>query len=106
MLDGRKIMIMMWPVPADRKNAVASYKTMIKNHLGTERIGRVDGVPALIIDQHTVVNHSNPAWIEFYKNGIDVNVYSASFTTSALLKLGRYLEMNRLATASARTSPC
>lgn len=90
--DGGKITVMMWPVPADRKNAIAYYKGIIKDHLGNDHIGIVDGVPALIIKQHTDVKHKNPAWIEFYKRGIDVTVYSAHYQTSALVKLADTLK--------------
>lgn len=86
-LDGGKVTVMMWRVPADRKNAIAYFDGIVKDHLGKDRIGRVDGAPALIIKQRTDVKHSNPAWIEFYKNGIDVNVYSASYKTAALVSL-------------------
>lgn len=90
--DGGKVTVMMWPVPADRRNPIAYYKSIIKDHLGNDHIGLVDGVPALIIKQHSDVKHANPAWIEFYKDGIDVNVYSAHYKTSALVKLADSLK--------------
>jgi hypothetical protein len=85
--DDGKVTVMMWPIPADRKNAIAYYKGIINDHLGNDHIGTVDGVPALIIKQHTDKKHENPAWIEFYKHGVDVNVYSAHYKTAALVRL-------------------
>jgi hypothetical protein len=89
--DSGNVTVMQWPIPADRRSAISYYKGIIKDHLGNDHIGRVDGVQALIIKQHTDVKHTNPAWIEFYKNGIDVNIYSAHYKTSDLVKLANTL---------------
>jgi hypothetical protein len=82
-----KVTIMMWPVPDDRKDVIAYFTNIINDHLSKDHIGRVGSLPVLIVEQHSDVKHTNPAWIEFYKNGIDINIYSTSYPSTALLGL-------------------
>jgi hypothetical protein len=86
-LDNRKITVMMWPVQAARRNAVKYFRAFMAQNHASIYIGRVNGSPALVIRPRTDAGRSNPAWIEFYRHGIDINIYSASFGPKALLEL-------------------
>ena len=86
-LDHGKITVMMWPVQAFHKNAVKYFREFIAQNHASIYIGRVNGSPVLVIRPHTDINRTNPAWVEFYRNGIDINIYSASYGSRALLQI-------------------
>src|SRR5260370_24539814 len=86
-LDQGKITIMMWPVAAAHKNAVSYFKDFIAHNHSTAFIAQVNDSPALVIEPQTDIKHSNPAWVEFYRRGVDINIYSASYGSRALLGL-------------------
>jgi len=80
--DGGKVTIMMWP--ATYSDPRTEFQTYIRENHITATIRQVNGLPALVISLHTDYYKSNPAWAEFDRAGIDINVVSASYGTSAL----------------------
>lgn len=68
-------------------------KFLIENH-AKEQLGSVDGDVALVIWPHSDAKRSNPAWVEFDRHGIDVNVVSATRQPPALLGVARSLSAN------------
>jgi hypothetical protein len=82
-LGGGKVTIMMWR--ATYRDPLTEYKTYIAENHVTAVIGRVNGQPALVITPDTDIPRSNPAWVEFDRGGIDVNLESSSYGTSALI---------------------
>lgn len=59
----------------------------------TDAIGRVDGRPALIITPNTdALTHSNPAAVEFNRDGIHVSIFSNTFGTQTLLAIARSMQ--------------
>jgi len=82
-LGGGKVTIMMWP--ATYRDPLTEYKTYIAENHVTAVIGQVNGQPALVITPGTDISRSNPAWVEFDRAGIDVNLESSSYGTGTLL---------------------
>ena len=64
--------------PTTRLDAVTGFRRFVAQNPAGAAIGRVHGQPALVISPRADGCGSNPAWIEFEHNRIDVNVYSAS----------------------------
>jgi len=54
---------------------------------GTAAVGQVNGEPAVVIQPNTDPYGPNPAWVEFYRNGLDINVISTSYGTDTLLSI-------------------
>lgn len=81
--DGGKLTIMMWP--ADYADPASEFKTFTAENNASSAVGQVNGQPALIIQPGTDAPASNPAWVEFERNGIDINVVSDSYGTDTLL---------------------
>jgi hypothetical protein len=90
-LDGGRVTIMMWPVQSGQSGALSRFRLFEKTNHADIRIGSIHGQPALIIKQRTDEARTNPAWIEFYRNGIDINVFSHSYGSAALLQLAQHL---------------
>jgi len=61
------------------------FKAFIAENNATAAMGQVNGQPALVIEPNTDAPRSNPAWVEFNRNGIDINVVSSSYGTDTLL---------------------
>jgi hypothetical protein len=77
--------------PATRLDAVTGFRRFVAQNPAGAAIGRVHGQPALVISPRTDGCGSNPAWIEFEHNRIDVTVYSASYGTGRLLAVAASL---------------
>jgi hypothetical protein len=58
-----------------------------KNGGVTAEIGQVNGRPALVIWPGTDYSHSNPAVVNFWRNGVDVGIYSNTYGTHILLAI-------------------
>jgi hypothetical protein len=56
-----------------------------KNGGVTAAIGQVNGRPALVIWPGTNTRHSNPAVVNFWRNGVDIGIYSNTYGTDTLL---------------------
>ncbi|MGH7868647.1 MAG: hypothetical protein ACREP9_13715, partial [Candidatus Dormibacteraceae bacterium] len=78
-----KLTVMMWP--ATYTDPTREFRTFIAENHATAAIVRMNRQPALVIQPHTDTLHSNPAWVEFERNGIDINIVSSSYGTDALL---------------------
>lgn len=82
-----KILLQPWPVtPSPEKWFRYERGLMIK---GSAMAGRVNGNPALIVQPDVGSCHSNPALVEFYRSGIDVDVSSSDYGTTMLLVIAQ-----------------
>jgi hypothetical protein len=89
--DHGKVTIMMWP--ATYRSPRIEYQSYITENDVSAHLGVVHGLLALIITPHTDASHSNPAWVEFDDNGVDVNLVSANYGTRALLAVADNLRL-------------
>jgi hypothetical protein len=80
---GGKVTVMQ--APANYSSAIKEFQRFVAHSHVTAAIGHVHRDPALVIEPHTDGCGSNPAWVEFDHNGIDINVYSGSYGTDTLL---------------------
>ena len=55
------------------------------------------GQPALVISPRTDGCDSNPAWVEFKRNGIDIDIHSSSYGTDTLLAVADSLRKRHVA---------
>lgn len=88
-LDLGQITIMMWPVQPAHENALKYFRAFKQHNHASIDIGNINGAPVLIIKPHTDFYKTNPAWVEFYRDGVDVNIYSSSFGARSLLRVAR-----------------
>lgn len=88
--DDGKLTIMMGP--ASYQDATSEFKTFIAENDANASIGQVNGQPALIIEPGTDTEKSNPAWVEFDHNGIDINLVSNSYGTDTLLAVANSMK--------------
>ena len=82
--------------PAIYSSAVKEFRRFVAHSHATAAIGHVHRHPALVISPHTNGCGSNPAWVEFEHNGIDINVYSGSYGTATLLAVADSLRPTSL----------
>jgi len=87
--------------PAIYSNAVKEFERFIAQSRVNAAISHVHRHPALVITPYTDSCGSNPAWVEFMRKGIDINVYSESYGTATLLSVADSLTL-RTAWQSAR----
>jgi hypothetical protein len=83
--DRGRVTIMMWP--ATYSNPRIEFQTYIRENRVTASIQKVNDMLALVISPHTDFYKSNPAWIEFDRDGTDVNVVSTIYGTHALMAI-------------------
>jgi hypothetical protein len=93
--DNGKVEILMHP--ATYQSDLRYFHAFIaeKNQNGgvTAGIGQVNGRPALVITPDTnAYTHSNPAVVEFNRNGVDVGIYSHAYGTHALLAIASSMQ--------------
>ena len=81
--DGGKVTVMMWR--AIYRDPVSFFKKSRAGINAKTAIVKVNGHPALVVTPHTDPVNPNPAWVEFDWSGIDVNIVSATYGTSALI---------------------
>ena len=77
--------------PAQYQSPLGNFHAFIaekdKNKV-TAAIGHVNGQPALVITPDTsALCHCNPAYVEFDRNGIDINISSHTYGTGTLLAI-------------------
>jgi hypothetical protein len=70
--------------PATYRDRMAAFSTFRRENHATTKIGSIDGSVALVISPRTDSRRSNPAWVEFDENGIDINVVSHTRATAVL----------------------
>lgn len=78
--------------PASYGNARKAFERFVAHNRASATIGRVHQHPALVITPDTDGCGSNPAWVEFERSGIDINIYSASYGTGTLLAIADSLK--------------
>lgn len=83
---------MMAPTPYS--DAMRAFSRFVRENHASARLGSVDGHIALVIAARSDAKRSNPAWVEFDRNGVDVNVVSATHGTAALLVVAKSLAAN------------
>jgi hypothetical protein len=83
--DGGKVTVLIRP--AVYTDPASWFNTIVAESPGKAAIGQVNGKPAVVIQPNSDPYGANPAWIEFYRNGLDVNVISASYGTGTLLSI-------------------
>jgi hypothetical protein len=89
--DNGKVDILMHP--ETYRSALHYFRAFIaeKNENGgvTAEIGQVNGQPALVIWPGTNYSHSNPAFVNFWRNGIFISIYSntKAYGTHTLLAI-------------------
>jgi hypothetical protein len=70
---------------ANYGNALKDFQRFARQNHAATAIGHVHGQPALVITPRSEGCGSNPAWVEFKHQGIDVNISSYSYDTGTLL---------------------
>lgn len=88
--DSGKLTIMMWP--ARYTDPLEEFESFISVTTATASITQVAGRPTLVIEPGTDAPRSNPAWVEFDRAGIDVNIVSDSYGTSTLLDVANSMQ--------------
>jgi len=71
--------------PAAYQDPKREYQAFVAEDNAQSCVGQVEGLPALVISPDTDCGQSNPAWVEFDLNRIDINVYSAGYSDDQLL---------------------
>ena len=67
---------------------------------------QIDGRPTLVITPHTDPNNPNPAYVEFDRQGVEVNIYSNTYGTRTLLGVAQSMRSRRTVPGGApRKSP-
>jgi len=69
----------------------SEFSRFLRENHAHARLGSVDGLVALVIWPRSDAKRSNPAWVEFDRHGIDINVVSATRPPRALLAVARSL---------------
>jgi hypothetical protein len=71
--------------PATYKHAGQAFRTELAAiKVGRAAIDRVNGKPALVVQPRTDYTKSNPALVEVYRHGLDINVISTKLGTRTL----------------------
>lgn len=89
------ILIMM--SPATYADPTSDYTNFIASNNATASLSSVNGQPALVIAPDTDIKASNPAWVEFELNGTDINIESATESTTALLQVAQTMSCSACA---------
>jgi hypothetical protein len=67
------------------QDPTSEYQTFICDTNAKATISQVNGLPALVIPPDTDYSHTNLAWVEFDLSGVNVDIFSASYSTDQLL---------------------
>lgn len=76
------------------KDSRSEFSRFLRENHAKGQLGSVNGNVALMIWPHSDAARSNPAWVEFDRHGVDVNVASATSQPDALLAVARSLAAN------------
>jgi hypothetical protein len=71
--------------PAIHPDPGLAFERFVAENNVIAEVGRVHGEPALVITPNTDAYASNPAWVEFCRDGISISVHSHHYGTAALL---------------------
>jgi hypothetical protein len=83
--------------PANYRDALKEFQRFVAQTHARAVVGRVHGQPALVITPRTDGCGSNPAWVEFKHDGIDINIISRSYSTDTLLTVADSLRYRQVA---------
>jgi hypothetical protein len=71
--------------PASYRHAGQAFRTELAAiKVGRAAIDRISGKPALVVQPRTDYTKSNPALVEVYRHGLDINVISTKLGTNTL----------------------
>jgi hypothetical protein len=90
---GGEVSVMM--APAVYNDPRAKFNTFLRENHATATLGSVNGDVALVISPDSDPQRSNPAWVEIDYHGVDINVASATQSTTVLLGVARSLAGGR-----------
>jgi hypothetical protein len=90
--DSGKLTITM--MPAISKDPEKRFQAFIKQSKDVVKaaMARVNGQPALAISPNTDPYNANAAWIEFYRDGTDINVFSHHYGLATLLAVAESIK--------------
>lgn len=71
--------------PAICPDPAARFERFVVENNVIAEVNQVHGQPALVITPNTDAYESNPAWVEFYRDGISISVFSHHYGTATLL---------------------
>lgn len=71
--------------PAVYQDPASDYQTFVAENNAKAVVGQVNGQPVLVISPDTDCAQANPAWVEFDLNGVDISIFSASYSTDQLV---------------------
>ena len=87
-----RILLERWPTTANPITQDPEMWFRHQQHImlrNSARLGRVNGEPALIVRPHVDSCHTNPALVQFYWRGLEIDVSSTGYGTTELLKIGQ-----------------
>jgi len=88
--EGKRLIIDLYP--AYLEDPKANYQAEIDLNLADQRLTEILGQPAIVTEPYTDVPKTNPAWLQFDLNGVDVNLFSYGFSTEDLIEVAQTLE--------------
>jgi hypothetical protein len=91
---GGEVTVMM--APAGYADPRAQFDAFLRENHAKATLGSVDGDVALVISPDSDAHRSNPGWVEFDQDRVDINVVSATRATTVLLKVARSLALGRI----------
>jgi hypothetical protein len=81
------ITIMMWP--SAYTDPAAGMKNVLATTTAKASLVQIGGSPGIELYPNTA-NNANPAWVEFVRDGVDVNIYSSTKAVEALVTVGKF----------------
>jgi hypothetical protein len=92
--DNGKVRILM--SPASYQRAPRYFRAFVAEkdlNRVTAAIGQVSGRPALVVEPNTsAFNHSNPATVNFWRDGVLISIYSNTYGTGTLLAIANSMQ--------------
>jgi|ERR1700722_9984180 len=73
--------------PATYTDPAVWFRKIVAESPGRASVGRVNGRPAVVIQPNTDPYGPNPTWVEFYRDGLDINVISTSDKSDTLVSI-------------------
>lgn len=77
--------------PAYLEDPKANYQAEIDLHIAEQSLTEVLGQPAIMTEPYTDVPKTNPAWLQFDLDGVDVNLFSFEYSTAELVDVATTL---------------
>jgi hypothetical protein len=84
--------ILMWPNPYGDRNPADVFRESISNDPAKEYLTTINGHPALAVVPGTALYNDNPAYVEFVRSGIDINLMSDSMSETTLIDVAQTIQ--------------